>query len=98
MLNYKKPAFRVIAVAVITCIAAAVCFLTNPKEEVPDGIELADLDGDGVAERLLTEELTPNERYAVQIIRVDGSTLWSARTWLACTQRGMHISSIRITV
>ena len=85
VLNYKKPAFRVIAVAVIACIAAAVCFLTNPKEEVPDGIELADLDGDGVAERLLTEELTPNERYAVQIIRVDGSTLWSAELGLPHT-------------
>ena len=85
VLNYKKPAFRVVAVAVIACIAAAVCFLTNPKEEVPDGIELADLDGDGVAERLLTEELTPNERYAVQIIRVDGSTLWSAELGLPHT-------------
>lgn len=31
-LNYKKPAFWVIAVAVIACVVAAVCFLTNPKE------------------------------------------------------------------
>ena len=46
---------------------------------------MADLDGDGVAERLLTEELTPNERYAVQIIRVDGSTLWSAELGLPHT-------------
>lgn len=31
VMNYKKPAFWVIAIAVITCIAVAVCFLTNPK-------------------------------------------------------------------
>ena len=32
VLHYKKPAFWVVAVAVIACVAAAVCFLTNPKE------------------------------------------------------------------
>ena len=31
VLNYKKPSFWILAVAVIACIAAAVCFLTNPK-------------------------------------------------------------------
>lgn len=30
VLNYKKPAFWVIAAAIILCIALAVCFLTNP--------------------------------------------------------------------
>ncbi|MBQ6884426.1 MAG: hypothetical protein IJN56_01665 [Clostridia bacterium] len=34
VLNYKKPAFWVIAVAIVTSIAVAVCFLTNPKEKV----------------------------------------------------------------
>ena len=33
VLNYKKPAFWIIIVAVIACIAVSVCFLTNPKEE-----------------------------------------------------------------
>lgn len=31
VLNYRKPAFRIIAVAAVTCVAAAVCLLTNPK-------------------------------------------------------------------
>lgn len=31
VLNYKKTAFWVIAVALVACIAVAVCFLTNPK-------------------------------------------------------------------
>lgn len=32
VLNYKKPAFWVIIVAVVACIAVALCFLTEPKE------------------------------------------------------------------
>ncbi len=30
VLNYKKPAFWIVVVAVIACAVAAVCFLTNP--------------------------------------------------------------------
>lgn len=33
VLNYKKPAFWIVIVAVITSIAVAVCFLTNPKKD-----------------------------------------------------------------
>lgn len=35
VLNYKKPAFWIIVVAVAACIAAAVCFLTNPMSPSP---------------------------------------------------------------
>ena len=31
ILNYKKPAFWLVSVAVILCVATALCFLTNPK-------------------------------------------------------------------
>lgn len=34
VLNYKKPAFWIVAVAIVTSIAVAMCFLTNPKEKV----------------------------------------------------------------
>lgn len=34
--NWKKPAFRVIVIAAILCIAAAVCLLTNPKRNPED--------------------------------------------------------------
>ena len=30
--NYKKPAFWIIIAAVVACVAVAVCFLTNPRE------------------------------------------------------------------
>ena len=36
VLNYKKPAFWIIVVAVIACVAVAVCFMTNPKDNEPD--------------------------------------------------------------
>ena len=33
VMNYKKPAFWIIVLAVITCVFVAVCFLTNPKQD-----------------------------------------------------------------
>lgn len=33
VLHYKKPAFWIILAAILCCIAAAVCFLTSPKQE-----------------------------------------------------------------
>ena len=35
VLNYKKPAFWIILVAIVACITAAVCFLTDPPKEPP---------------------------------------------------------------
>ena len=36
VLNYKKPAFWVIMIAIVACIVVAVCFMTNPKKDEPD--------------------------------------------------------------
>lgn len=33
VMNYKKPAFWVIILAVVACVGVAVCFLTNPKQD-----------------------------------------------------------------
>lgn len=39
VLNYKKPKFWLVAMAVIACMIAAVCFLTNPqKDSETDGV------------------------------------------------------------
>jgi hypothetical protein len=35
VLNYKKPAFWVVTVAVVACVVVAVCFLTDPKQGLP---------------------------------------------------------------
>ena len=41
VLHYKKPAFWLIVVAIISCIAVAICFLTNPKEQEQDSTQWA---------------------------------------------------------
>lgn len=33
VLNYKKPAFWIIMIAIVVCIIVAICFLTNPSRE-----------------------------------------------------------------
>lgn len=33
VLNYKKPSFWLLLIAIVTCVAVAVCFLTDPVEE-----------------------------------------------------------------
>lgn len=39
VLNYKRPAFWIVLAAVLAAIALAVCFLTDPWEKTPDGVE-----------------------------------------------------------
>ena len=39
-MNYKKPAFWVILIALIVSIVVAVCFLTNPKDVLPVTIDV----------------------------------------------------------
>ncbi len=39
IINYKKPAFWAIIIAIIACVIVAVCFLTNPKNEASDDYE-----------------------------------------------------------
>lgn len=36
VMNYKKPGFRIVLAALVTCIVLTVCFLTNPPGEEPD--------------------------------------------------------------
>ena len=33
VMNYKKPAFWVVTLAVLSCVVVAVCFLTNPRQD-----------------------------------------------------------------
>ncbi len=33
VVNYKKPAFWFVCVAIVACVVSGVCFLTNPKED-----------------------------------------------------------------
>ncbi len=47
ILNYKKPAFWVIAIAVTVTLVAAVCLLTDPvSNSIPDSVKLGECDSD----------------------------------------------------
>lgn len=51
VINYKKPAFWAVTAAVVVCIAAAVCFLTDPVEETSGSAENAAADSENSTTR-----------------------------------------------
>ena len=55
VMNYKRPAFWLVAAALAACALAAVCFLTDPpagREFSMDGTGVADLDPQEIVERI----------------------------------------------
>ncbi len=65
ILNYKKPAFGVVALALVVTLVTAVCFLTNPVEDkpIPDGLNaeiVTMLRKGGTAEEMLAEAKEKN--------------------------------------
>lgn len=56
VLNYKKPAFWIIIVAVITSIALAVCFLTDPVKQDGDISTVGGVDDSNVQVQIFTAE------------------------------------------
>lgn len=55
VMNYKRPAFWLVATALVACGAAAVCFLTNPpssREFSMSGTNMADLDPREIVEQI----------------------------------------------
>lgn len=68
VLNYKKPAFWIILIAIAASIAAGVCFLTNPKTSISD--ELAVFFDGQIAEYHLCENSKSN--YAVMDYEILG--------------------------
>lgn len=46
VLNYKRPAFWVVIIAVISCIGMGVCFLTNPVTTVGDELRDVSIDAE----------------------------------------------------
>jgi len=59
VMNYKKPAFWVIVLAVVACVVVAVCFLTNPaaEREFPiNGSNVSELDTEQVIAKIVKAE------------------------------------------
>lgn len=55
VMNYKRPAFWIVAAALAACVVAAVCFLTDPpsrREFSMDGTNLANLDPQDIVEQI----------------------------------------------
>lgn len=81
VIDYKKPAFWIIVATVVISVIVAVCFMTNPKKEESTEeenlIEIADLDGNGKAELIGIEEVTPQELYSLKVIKDDGTILFA---------------------
>jgi len=61
ILNYKKPAFLAIAVAVIACAVVTVCFATNPKQDFPQDL------------RTVQVRITEIEDHSFLVAPVEGS-------------------------
>lgn len=55
ILNYKKPAFWIVLVAVILIVVTAVCFLTNPAGNTLQNIEFLNIKGENIAGVVLRE-------------------------------------------
>lgn len=55
VMHYKRPAFWLVAAALVACVAAAVCFLTNPpssREFSMSGTNMADLNPREIVEQI----------------------------------------------
>ncbi len=63
VLNYKKPAFWIIVLAVIVSIVAAVCLLTDPKEDPAFNWQSAHSDMEGVSVKIVDIETSAPSPY-----------------------------------
>lgn len=78
VLNYKKPSFWIIAIAVTTSVVLAICFLTNPKT---DGIGISNQqsssDTNGVSLEIISTDLTaPDPILEIKITNDTDNTLY----------------------
>ncbi len=88
VLNYKKPAFWIILVAIIAGIVVAVCFLTNPKAEPSKVAEKETQVWVGVSEYI--DYVTENEN--AQLSREDAmaaATILQSDGWMPGVDRTM---------
>ncbi len=65
VLNYKKPAFWLILLAIVVGIAVAVCFLTDPQDKPLDGVaaQRGGADVNGVSLTIVEAELSAPDPY-----------------------------------
>jgi len=73
VLNYKKPAFWIIVVALLACVAVAVCFLTVPSADDEPHTDNTDQSTEASTEALTTNpEIPASEGLAYEINTLGG--------------------------
>lgn len=97
VMNYKKPAFWVIILAIVICVAVAVCFLTNPagektSEQREDSYYLV-IGTEGVMSVQISGEKTSGG-----VINADGSAFSKGeKVWLEPLEGTTDLRGISIT-
>lgn len=69
VLNYKKPAFWIIIVALVLCVVIAVCFLTNPVSAGVKDISVKNIKDDSL--ELVMKYYFPSGSYGVRAVPDD---------------------------
>lgn len=82
VLNYKKPEFGIIVGTIIACIAAAVCFLTNPsRHDTQDWVRsLTAQDGSGIERVVMPQRKDKQYRQRWEAEYTDAVYSCGART------------------
>lgn len=93
VMNYRRPAFWVILLAVLACIAAGVCFLTDPPGAVEPGTAMEWFDFTDTPREALTvtvpeypdvtfsytgNQITGAEKNGTPALLVEGMPIWNA--------------------
>ena len=75
VLNFKKPAFWVIVIALVSCVVIAVCFLTNPKKEEEPLDPNGEINSEVVQPQKMENDIASNEHADIQeIVSYDNET------------------------
>ena len=97
VLQYQKPAFWLVLLALVLCIAAAVCLLSDPKTDGKQDrsgevvLAEADVDDDGAEETLSYQKLgdeSDGPVYLLHITKSDGTELWPEEAYLSESHAG----------
>ena len=103
ILNFKKPAFWIIIVAIICVIVASVCFLTNPQKKEKENTKISEGNSEETSEVVIagnekTKEIIPESGlnstngYFHNLYQIDeAGTLW-ASGYNDCGQLGQGTS------
>ena len=84
VMNYKKPGFWIILAATLVCIAVAVCFLTDPKEQPNPVIVLS-------SQNYAVEEVTfENGIYSFAVIAGENSPVYSITNDMYLSSQGEY--------